>query len=484
VKKKSRIALIAVFAVFGTLYLPGTVRTDVDNSIFYTEIAASELQPADHAGPKNHNVETGMGFAETQFAAKDLRADLLQIRSALEENHPAIYGFTDKATFERLYEKQLGQIMGPMTAGAFFRIAAPLVVAVGCGHTRLSSPADYWTTAPNRFFPLGLRFLGGRAYVGRGADPAGSLPPGSEITSINGRRVSEILTDLKSVMSSDGSNDSFKTARLNFVFPTLYAFCFGFPEEFVVDAIRPGLTKAETIRLRAVELLKISTDPSATKQSTSSGDTNLDLEIVKDAESTAVLTIRVFSYYQAVDKFKNFIDDSFARIRKAGIRNLILDLRDNGGGDPFCSVPLLSYLEPKPVPYFARVYQGYERFAEPIPRAAGAFEGKLYVLINSGGFSTTGHFSALLKEHKIGTLLGSETGGTYECNDNSREILLKNTRLRLNVARTTFTAAVKSLPRYRGVIPDVPVEPNLADYLSGKDTVKEAALSLIARGGR
>jgi len=47
----------------------------------------------------------------------------------------------------------------------------------------------------------------------------------------------------------------------------------------------------------------------------------------------------------------------------------------------------------------------------------------------------------------------------------------------------TFTAAVQGLPRYRGIIPDMAVEPSMADQLAGKDPVLERALALIARGG-
>ena len=419
---------------------------------------------------------------ELPFAVEDLRGDLLQIRRALEEMHPAVYGFINKEAFERLYEEQLKRIDRPMTLGEFYRIAAPLVAAVGCGHTALSTPNGYWTAAPPRFFPLGVRFVVGRAYVVRGADPAGILQPGSEILSINGRGISDILTDLKALVSSDGLNDGNKTERINALFPFLYA-TFGFPEEFVVGALPPGRKTAVEVRLRALERSKIPADPSAETQPTSSGDPNLDLKILPDGQSTAVLTIRDFSYYQAPDKFKGFIDESFDRVRKAGVRHLILDLRDNGGGDPFCTTHLLSYLEPRPVPYFARVYPSpYERFAEPIPRAAGAFSGRLFILINAGCFSSTGHLCALLKHHNIGTFIGTETGGTYECNDARREIHLEKTRLRLFVARMTFTAAVEGLPRYRGIIPDIEVEPGIADLLSGKDPVLERALSLIAGG--
>jgi hypothetical protein len=422
--------------------------------------------------------------AESPFAVEDLRSDLLQLRRALEEMHPAVHAFSTKEAFELLYEEQLGRIDGPKTLAEFYRIAAPFVAAVGCGHTRLSIPNDYWLIAPDRFFPLGLTIVGGRTYVARSSDPAGILPPGSEIMSINGQGVSDVIRDLKVLVSSDGLNDGWKTTRINAAFPLFYAIRFGFPEEFVVEALPLGEKKVEEVRLQAVERSKIPSDPSAEKRPTSSGDPNLDFKILPDGGGTAVLTIRDFSYYQALDKFKGFIDESFNRIRKAGAKNLILDLRDNGGGDPFCTTHLLSYLEPRPIPYFAGIYPGgYERFAEPIPRAAGAFEGKLFVLINGGCFSSTGHFCALLKCHKFGTFIGAETGGTYECNDASREIHLKNTRLRLFVARMTFTAAVRGLPRYRGIFPDIAVEPSMTDQLAGKDPVLERALSLIARGG-
>jgi hypothetical protein len=410
--------------------------------------------------------------------AADLRSDLLQIRRALEEMHPAVHAFTPKDAFERLYEEQLRRIDRPMTLSEFASIAAPLVAAVGCGHTALSVPSDFWTTAPDRFFPLGLRFIGGRAFVVGSADPAGPLPAGSEIRSIQGRSMSEIQRDLKALVSSDGDNDGWKTQRIGSRFGTLYALRLGFPAEFVVEALPPGGTNTVGVRLRAVERSRIPAATSGERRATSSGDPNLDFEILPGGGNTAVLTIRNFDYYETRDKFKGFIDDAFDRIRRAGVRHLILDLRDNGGGDPFCTAHLLGYLERVPVPYFARVYpSGYEHFAEPIPRAAGAFDGTLDILINSGVFSSTGHFCSLLKYHKIGTFIGTETGGTYECNDASRQIDLRNTRIRVRVARMTFTAAVKDLPRYRGIVPDIVVEPGIADYLSGRDPVKERALS-------
>ncbi len=449
-------------------------------------LAAPSVPPAARgaAGTPPSGSEVGAieRFVDRTFSREDLRADFLQVRRTLEETHPAIYGFTPKADFERLADELLGRIDGPKTAAEFFRLAAPLVTAVGCGHTRLWLPGDYGEDAPPRFFPLRLRFADGRAYVVGSPDAAAGLQPGNEILAINGRSIADLLAELKGLVSSDGFNDGARTVFIGRAFPLLCSVLFGFPDAYVVEARPAGEPKPASIRLPTVALSSLSAARGSGSQPTSSGDPNLDLRILPGDPPAAVLMMRSFSYYQQVDKFKRFIDGSFDRIRRAGVRHLILDLRGNGGGDPFCSTHLLSYLEPKAVPYFARVYPGYERFARPIPRAAGAFDGRLLTLIDAGCFSSTGHFCALLKFHRIGTFIGTETGATYECNDNSREVVLERTRLRLNCARTTFTAAVQGLPRYRGIIPDVVVEPDIADILAGKDPVMDRALSLIASG--
>jgi C-terminal processing protease CtpA/Prc len=197
------------------------------------------------------------------------------------------------------------------------------------------------------------------------------------------------------------------------------------------------------------------------------------------AKKLAVLTIRSFSYYDNKEKFYAFIDSAFEQIHRSAVLNLILDLRNNSGGDPFCAVHLLSYLETKQAPYFARVYDEYETLAQPIPVAEkNAFSGKLYVLINGGCFSSTGHLCALLKYHERGIFIGEETGGTYECNDAHVRLTTSVTHLNLNVARMTYTAAVKGISRETGIMPDYPVEPSISDFLEGRDAVKEFAVYL------
>jgi C-terminal processing protease CtpA/Prc len=205
---------------------------------------------------------------------------------------------------------------------------------------------------------------------------------------------------------------------------------------------------------------------------------DLRFEILEE-KNTAVITITTFAYYDERDVFYAFLDDAFEKIHTSKIDNLVLDFRDNDGGNPFCTTHLLSHIEPYPVPYFAKLYIGYGRFAQPIPLAGKRFKGDIYILINGGCFSSTGHLCALLKYHKIGMFIGTETGGTYTCNDASKEIILKHTQFRLITARRTFQAAVRGLPKDKGILPDYPVEPTIEDLLNGKDTVLEFTLALL-----
>jgi C-terminal processing protease CtpA/Prc len=200
---------------------------------------------------------------------------------------------------------------------------------------------------------------------------------------------------------------------------------------------------------------------------------------IRENISTAIMTIPDFAYYDAREKFYGFVDGSFAEIKNKGIRNLIIDLRRNNGGDPFCSVRLFAHIAHEPVPYFSKPYGRYALLAKPVPLRENRFKGKLYVLIDGGGASTTGHLLGLLKYHKIGTLVGEETGATYVCHDAHNSFQLKNTRFQVSVATGTFASAVQNLPKDRGILPDIPVSSTPQDMAAGKDTILEYALSLI-----
>jgi hypothetical protein len=415
-----------------------------------------------------------------------LTEDLLKVREALERLHPALYAFTDRRTIERLFDEQRRRLDRPLTATEFYRRIAPVVAAVGCAHTRLLLPAAFWTEAPPQRFPLRVTFLSGRAYVTGSYDRTLVVPAGSELLTVNGRRVSDVTRDLALTISADGRRLPFKWTVLGGQVDRYLAVEFGFPLSWVVTYALPSGTGVRKATLPAVGAEIIEAHRAGPGAPIQSGDPNLAFEVLGDP-AVAVLTVRSFDYYDAdaVGRFQRFIDDAFAKIASRAIPRLVLDLRGNGGGSPMATTHLLSYVEPRPVPYFAREYGGgYEVYAKDIPRATGAFAGNLVTLIDGGVLSSTGHLCALLKFHKIGTLVGTETGGTFECHDASYLVNLWNSGLRLTVARMTFTAAVQGMRSDRGVVPDDVVEPRGEDIALGRDVAKDFAFGLLSKAPR
>jgi hypothetical protein len=409
------------------------------------------------------------------FSIDELQKDYLQLKSLYENEHCALYEYTSKEKFDSLFDRQYSLINYPMQYHEFFQILAPINNYIGCMHSSIWMPGDFWDCGKENLFPLQIKLIDGYAVIAGCYDDSLQVPVGSIILEINSTPIEKIINDLKSSYSSDGLIKQFQFAQIEKRFPMSFARYYGFPEEYMVTYALPGRKTSETKKLipadlksvRAVVFKNFNHPP-------------LTLSVEK-GNGRAILKIPSFIFYDKVDYFKSFLDSAFVEIKKSNIENLILDLRSNDGGDPFCAVPLFSYLENEPVPYFAKEYGRYSDFAKPIPLAENHFTGNLYTLIDKHCGSTNGHFCALLKYHKIGKLIGEEGGSTYKCNAKTKEVKLDNTKMLVYVPQETFSAAVEGMDKTKGVEPDYYIEQTYKDFLIDKDTVMEFVKDLISK---
>jgi hypothetical protein len=405
------------------------------------------------------------------FSKAELQEDYCQMKEALETYHPALYEFTSKEKFDILSEDQYKLINDGLSIEEYHKILEPPIAAVGCGHTGIWLPNNYWYVAPNKYFPLKLKFIGNKVFSAGQYKDSLPIPVGSEIHSINKRLINEIVDTLIANHRADGFNHAFKSARVEKKFSKLFALQFGFPDKFEVQFIPPGTNQIKKEVLKPVNVNVINLYQLR--------GSLLEIDLREDI-STAVLTINTFIYYDQLEMFKSFIDSAFNEIQGKNIKNLVIDLRGNDGGDPFCSTYLLSYIEKEPVRYFSEPHGNYKPLSDPIPIADSHFEGNVYTLIDGNGFSTIGHLCAVLKYNNICTFVGTELGSTYVCNGATKNITLKNTRMILWTAhRHSYSAAVDGMDKRRGIIPDYTVEPTVEDLIEGRDTVKEFTLKLI-----
>jgi hypothetical protein len=407
-----------------------------------------------------------------KYPVNSLHEDYEQLIRVLKKNHPAMYDFTTKNEYERLIKLQDESITDSLTISGFYNILSPLVTEIGCGHSRVHLPNWVWKDSTVTLLPLDLFFQNNKGYVIENYSSNNGLRAGTEILSINGQDIPSVLNQIKKLISTDGNNISAKREVLNQFFNQLLASYSCFPRKYEI-----GFRLSENESIQKMNISSIRAQSYFDAQS--KPDSLLQFEI-DSLKRTAIITIKSFGFYDKLEEFKAFVDSTFSQIEHAKIDNIILDLRNNGGGDPICASYLMTYLVNKPVTYFSEPYQTYTELAKPQPLPINHFTGKLYTLINGICFSTTGHLCALLKYHKVGEFIGTETGGTYTCNDDSQTFRLINTGILVRVARSTFTVAVEKIPRFKGIIPDYIIEPSLQDILTGKDCIKDFAQMRIA----
>lgn len=215
--------------------------------------------------------------------------------------------------------------------------------------------------------------------------------------------------------------------------------------------------------------------------------------------------------------FATLYDSVFAAIKAKHTDNLILDLRNNEGGDG-TGEKLLTYLLTKPYQHFESTevkFTGYAPVAEYLENGKDIFfadslvdkttnglyslkkadmpligeqqpnvnhyTGKLYVLINGASGSMAAVVASILKGNGRGTFIGEESGGTMEGNTShqSVKLVLPHTKIRITIPLIKTTNAV-AFNKGRGVEADYLVTSKIDDILKGIDTELKFALSLIS----
>lgn len=413
-----------------------------------------------------------------QFELTALQEDFNQLINTIDYYHPKLY--TDQEALKTLIDQQYSALKDGMTVIDFYQILAPVVSELRCGHTGIylsSDDFDRYLTS-SKYLPFNLYWTGKQAVVSETGDVPG-LTVGAEVLRINDVPIEKVLTGMLENLSADGENLTLKMRAINDGFRYYYAIDNN-PYDSLSITYKPTpdaspITEMVTLKTQS-EL--IAANRSIWGQMMTYGFSNQ----TRFEADYAVL--RMASFYpdggETVTSYNAFIDTFFQEVAEKTIDTIIIDVRNNFGGDPNVAAHLFSYLEKEPVPYFAEGFSTfYPTLASPVPLANQPFTGKVYVLMNGNCFSTTGHFLALLKYHEIGTLIGEESGGSFACTDASRSMALKHTQLQFRYSTKIFQVAVDGLTPGRGIMPDIQITPTLEDILSKKDLEMEKANARI-----
>lgn len=402
------------------------------------------------------------------FSLEQLQADFIELRNALESNHPDPFRYESAAALDNLFDAAYGALSDDMTEGELYRLVAPLVVRYHCGHTQVTPSNRFVSAMPASaaVLPLGIYLAAGKAYVDADYGSGSGIALGSEILSINQETTASVVERLKAGISSDALNPSHKIFILNRHF-YLYYYYFSAETPHFDLTIKNSHTGDESpVRVNARPYSQVR----SAVMSRFPGSSRLALDMDGDL---AVLTVPTFVTSENPD-YRDFFEDAFSRMNAGGVKRLIIDIRGNGGGAPEVSAALIAHLADRPFVYF-KTGAGYDYLKRETPPHAVHFGGKVMALIDGGCFSTSGHFCALARHLSLAQFVGETGGGTYRCHDNSTEIVLAHTGMRLRVARTTYEAAVPDQDVSEGFPPDFRVYPGIGDILAGRDVQMEFA---------
>lgn len=471
---------------------------------------APKRPPAAKRTPKRAPKRLPAAAKTSKLSPQQLQQDFQVLRSALEEGHSGIYRYTSKDDLDRIFDLTRLKLDRPMDPLEFFRLAAPMVAAIKCGHTRIMPPPE----PEAALFPFAVEVLAGKAWVFRDYATDDGRLAGSEIRSINGLPIELILSAMTTAMPADGNIPTARAWRVGHggAFQHLLYPLLGIQSPFHLT-LRTPEGRQESRDVESLPQAKLRELAAARHPSPHQGR-SADFHF-EDAGKIAVLTVYGFggSAGDPPKPLDQYFPDVFRQIGDKGSKSLIIDLRNNDGGADELGKQLFSFLWDQPFRYYndlvlnARTFSFKPFMQNPrdIPadiverRADGKyhnikhpnlgiqqpsqpnFGGKVFILINGGSFSTTCEFTSTVHFHKRATFIGEEAGGGYYGNTSGyrARVVLPNTRLEVSIPLQTYYLAVSDYPRAdRSVMPDYPVRNTIQDLLAGRDKEMELALKL------
>jgi len=448
-----------------------------------------------------------------KYSANRLQYDFRVFRSVLEKGHPGLYTYTGKAEMDRCFDSVFNTIKGSSDIRDFHSKLAYIVDKIGCSHTNLYLPRDYYDTILRRsnFFPIPIVYVDGGLYIN---SDMWDIPVGSHIISINGNLAGDIMHRMEDYNVPDGRNKNYSLSQAAVDFAYDYFLAFGPSSRFDIEYAAPESPKKELASIPAISLEKHLNEYNNQTYYYYPSEVGFDFEII-DSIHTALLTLRSFSYSTATTfaAYKNFLNNSFSLLKREGdINNLIIDCRNNTGGeyenvfllyrylsrDPFREVdsatvrfdktPYAAFLDPefavneKPSldsmikHEFCRLPNGNNAMVEdentlrrPNPMA---FNGNVYVITNNNVLSAASNFVAMMKDSRRGIIVGEETGGGYNGHNGFTRVLYKlpgtGIQLEFSAVRVQHYLKHHQLDKY-GIEPDYPVGTALEDVINNQD---------------
>ena len=317
-------------------------------------------------------------------------------------------------------------------------------------HARVEFPLEaYEAFRANggKTLPIYLRIVDGIAYVGENYSGNPDIHVGDELVTLNGEPMSDWLHRASAYIAAD--SDYIAHSLLEFTFPREFWALNGELDRFTLGIKRGD--ESNTVVVEASNR-KAQQDVAGESPDSFALDDGRSYRMLDD--SLAYLRPGPFYSFETPEDpwdnaaFVAFIDGAFEHFLAHRAEALVIDLRQNPGGDNSFSDAMLAWIADEPFRFFSKflVRSSDEaaasnasrlsaddddesvtaKFAEfyatvprgevfsfelpyAMPRTDPRFDGEVYVLINRHSYSNAANVAAIVQDYELGIIVGEET---------------------------------------------------------------------------
>lgn len=446
------------------------------------------------------------GLLTKKYPPEAIRQDIRLLDSVVMKLHPGIGIYCSAADMQAGFSACSKAVTDSITQREFRLQLKLLLDQLHCGHTEvLYSKPFYKQLRPLKlnYSPLVFVPVENKVYVlgylGKKQDSI--IKKGTQVTQINGITVDSMLRHSARYISSDGLSMSGKQHYVQLAFNSVFPALFGRPDTFDIQFLEGNQLKQA--KFAAVQLKSMPVLPLGAKDDSlfrKFKQAAISYRYLDSAKTTMLMKISKFSHVGDKKAYRKL----FRKLQKNNCTNLVIDLRNNGGGSIANSYRLLSYLltesrtqtlktRVKHYPYrhYTRgdVAFRFTRFAYKTvgtytsrhdtdvfvytikPKTKNHFNGKVVVLINGGSFSASCLVASYLKASDRAVFIGEETGGGEEgCNAGITPYYrLPNTGIQVRLPAFRVEHDVCPQPKGHGVMPDIETKYRFKDIVTRRD---------------
>lgn len=282
---------------------------------------------------------------------------------------------------------------------------------------------------------------------------------GCTITAVNGISIDQLLEDHSAYYSFEVteweyewlSDDIVTVAGLDYL---------GFDMENGVEytlTSESGQTRTETCFLEDYLTWEEYVEFNSIADTGNADEGFVSYEIDRE-NSVAILYLEECNYN---NEYIDCVREMFEEVKALGIKNVAVDLRNNGGGSDFVVSEFFKYLD---VDSYKTVSVGWrlgfiylmlgDGVSENSKYQDLIFDGELYMLTSAGTFSSAMEFAEYVKDNDLGTIIGEAPGNNPNGYGEISYFKLPNSELFMQISTKRFYRADKNCTD-EVVVPDI-----------------------------